>query len=288
MAMTRFSTCRTATRGSKRSTTCTRFRLIHLDVWHATVGNAPGSCISGGGGYGHTIAVLPDCHDNQWLVADPWCNPPKWGRVSESKLKAGAEEWGRRVYGAATSGPGRDWQRDPPTIEELRAAAKDLMRRFHAGGNEDYSEDPGDTGGPQRVMYTATTSRPPKGDDVALIDFTLAANEVGGTIKVKDGGASVVTIDGGDRPSLAAGLVRPVLGTATLAIRGTKPHYLLFVGTKELGFVLAEQVVFTPASTPVPPPPVVDCAVEVTKALTQRDTAWREWLLTGAPGQHER
>ena len=31
-------------------------RLVHLDVWHATVG---GPCLSGSGGYGHTMAVAP-------------------------------------------------------------------------------------------------------------------------------------------------------------------------------------------------------------------------------------
>lgn len=85
-------------------------------------------------------------------------------------------------------------------------------------------------------------------DEVPLIDFTLAKDEKGGTIKVRDGGATVVTIDGGDRPKLPAGMVRPVLGPATLAIRGDLPHYMLFVGTKEIGFVSENEVEFTPAS----------------------------------------
>src|SRR5262249_48255310 len=76
-------------------------RLVHLDVWHAATAPAPGICLSGSGAYGHTIAVLPDCKDGSWLVADPWCNPPKWGRVPEANLKKGAEEWGRRVYQTA-------------------------------------------------------------------------------------------------------------------------------------------------------------------------------------------
>ena len=85
-------------------------------------------------------------------------------------------------------------------------------------------------------------------DDVPLIDFTLAKDEVAGIIKVKDGGATVVTIDGGERPKLPAGLVRPVLGPATLAIRGDLPHYMLFVGTKEIGFVSENEVEFTPVN----------------------------------------
>jgi hypothetical protein len=85
-------------------------------------------------------------------------------------------------------------------------------------------------------------------DDVALIDFTLAKDEKAGTIRVKDGGATVVTIDGGDRPKLPAGLVRPALGPATLKIRGDLPHYMMFIGTKEIGFVSENEVEFTPAS----------------------------------------
>lgn len=83
-------------------------------------------------------------------------------------------------------------------------------------------------------------------EDVTLIDFTLASDEQGGTIKVKEGGASVVTIDGGDRPSLSAGMVRPTLGPTFLGIRGDLKHYVVFVGTNEIGFVPETQVEFTP------------------------------------------
>jgi len=86
-------------------------------------------------------------------------------------------------------------------------------------------------------------------DEVPLIDFTLAQDEKGGTIKVKKDGATVITIDGGDRPTLKAGLVRPALGPATLKIRGELPHYMLFIGTKEIGFVSENEVEFTPAAT---------------------------------------
>ena len=83
-------------------------------------------------------------------------------------------------------------------------------------------------------------------DEVPLIDFTLANDEKAGIIRVKDGGATVVTIDGGERPKLPAGLVRPVLGPATLKIRGELPHYVLFIGTNEIGFVSENEVEFTP------------------------------------------
>ena len=77
-------------------------RLVHIDVWHASVG---GPCLSGSGNYGHTMVVLPNSKAGSWLVSDPWCNPAKWSRVSETKLRAGAEEWGRQVYGRARSSP---------------------------------------------------------------------------------------------------------------------------------------------------------------------------------------
>ncbi len=85
-------------------------------------------------------------------------------------------------------------------------------------------------------------------DKVSLIDFTLAMDEKAGTIRVKDGGATVVTIDGGERPKLPAGLVRPALGPATLKIRGDLPHYVMFIGTKEIGFVNENEVEFTPVA----------------------------------------
>jgi hypothetical protein len=84
--------------------------------------------------------------------------------------------------------------------------------------------------------------------EVPLIDFTLAQDEKGGTIKVKKGGATVITIDGGDRPLLKAGMVRPALGPATLKIRGELQHYMLFIGTKEIGFVSENEVEFTPST----------------------------------------
>lgn len=89
-------------------------------------------------------------------------------------------------------------------------------------------------------------------DDVPLVDFTLATDELGGTIKVKEGGATVVTIDGGDRPVLPAGMVRPTLGPVFLAIRGELKHYIVFIGTTEIGFVNENEVEFTPTAAAGP------------------------------------
>jgi hypothetical protein len=88
-------------------------------------------------------------------------------------------------------------------------------------------------------------------DDMPLIPFELDATEVGGLITVKADGASVVTVDGGSRPLLKAGMIRPAIGTARLAIRGDAAHYQIWVGN-ELGFVLASDVDFTPYSFVLP------------------------------------
>jgi hypothetical protein len=102
-------------------------RLVHLDVWHASVG---GPCLSGSGAYGHTIAVLPDCSGGSWLVADPWCNPPKWSRVTEAKLRAGAEEWGRQVYSRAADEADYPSGGPPPTDPRVLAIVERVVRRL--------------------------------------------------------------------------------------------------------------------------------------------------------------
>jgi N-acetylmuramoyl-L-alanine amidase len=79
-----------------------------------------------------------------------------------------------------------------------------------------------------------------------LVDFTLAQDEMVGRITVREGGATVVTLDGGKRPVLKAGLTRPALGPARLAIRPGLDHYVMFIGTSEIGFVAATDVTFTP------------------------------------------
>jgi hypothetical protein len=107
-----------------------------------------------------------------------------------------------------------------------------------------------DQGFPQARYIAALTGAAPE-EDMPLIDFTLPRTEVAGEITVKDGGASVVTIDGGDRPQLGAGMVRPAIGgqgedVLKLRIRGDLPHYLVFIGTNEIGFVAGPDVEFRP------------------------------------------
>lgn len=158
-------------------------RLVHLDVWHATVG---GPCLSGSGAYGHTLAVLPDCKDGAWLVADPWCKPASWARVSESRLRAGAEHWGAIVYGSATmeadwvtAGPVDTSGPDPvpladqggpdPTSEKARKIVGRVVKRLMSTnypGKPSPTTPPlplADTGGARPILYTASAAMPLKG-----------------------------------------------------------------------------------------------------------------------------
>ena len=92
-----------------------------------------------------------------------------------------------------------------------------------------------------------------EGEMPALIDFTLDPNEVGGTFTVRAGGASVVTLDGGERPRLPGGMQRPTIGPAYLDIRPGLRHWLVFIGTTEIGFVLDSDVMFSPTTVEAQP-----------------------------------
>jgi hypothetical protein len=75
-------------------------RLVMLQVWASTVGS-PLCCTTN---VGHGISVNPETRVTsgvrQWLVADPWCKPPKWVWVDEARLRKGAEVWADKM-GAA-------------------------------------------------------------------------------------------------------------------------------------------------------------------------------------------
>lgn len=299
-----------------------RFRVVHLDVWHATVG---GPCLSGTGRYGHTIVVAPDCVDNNWLVCDPWCSPAKWSRVSEAKLKAGAEEWGRRVYGAATSGPGAS---NTPTLEQLRYIIKRLMSRYHPGddGEEDPTEDPGDTGGTQRVMYTATTPHAPVvtpppstgGSTVGIYynpgRWTLTKDlpvylDTTGALKITTLKAGAVITSLGTKavqePAGGNGqdsTWRAVLVRTGALVIGDSPMLRAILWAKDADMPADstpsdqawDESIWTLMGDPngrypgedcpdCPPPP--DVSVIVAEAVEKRDGQWQEWALDGSPGQ---
>jgi len=109
-------------------------RLVMLDVW---VDAMDAVCVSGSGGYGHTVGVLGPKVGSKWNVMDPWCSPGKWVYVNESQLRAGAEAWGKRVF--STAGDDPEYVEALRTADDARAAAviarvnKHLMTRTRLG-----------------------------------------------------------------------------------------------------------------------------------------------------------
>jgi hypothetical protein len=219
-------------------------RLVHLDVWHAGVGSAPGICLSGSGAYGHTIAVLPDCLDGSWLVADPWCSPGKWGRVPESQLRRGAEQWGGEAYGRAAEEP--DWPtggapdpRDPIVLAIVRRIVDELLELWQPGDERGgrLRFEP-ETGGGQPILYTITAAQSPEVD----MDIEVASS----TPMLVDlpPGADVLELDGSKRlenTTQRNGVLSPFAthtagGTGSRAIywtRGSDPTLLLSAYTNQ-------------------------------------------------------
>jgi hypothetical protein len=248
-------------------------RLVHLDVWAATVG---GPCLSGSGAYGHTVAVLPDLEGSSWLVADPWCSPPKWSRVTEAKLRAGAEEWGGQVYGRAAAEPdyptGGAGPRDPAVLAIVERVVRRMMSEAypgHPGVLENVLED---TGGAPPILYTVTTALAPEEDTVKAPELPLpdgvpaVADVRGGTVLYKDSDLGAVY------GSLGADRTLPVVGKIPgfgeghwVVVHNNVAHYVedaAFMGP------------FRPAETTGPD-------------VLERDEEWREWLLEGSPGSSD-
>ena len=140
-------------------------RLVHLDVWAQA---CAGPCLSGTGAYGHTIAVAPEQSGSRWLVADPWCSPPKWTWWEEALLREGAETWGDMCYSGATSGRGE--LRESVLIALMRLVARRLMTEYRPDAPALVPPSVA-TGGSSRIMFTTTAAHgqappPPTGDDV--------------------------------------------------------------------------------------------------------------------------
>ena len=130
-------------------------RLVHIDVWSATCG---GPCCKSA--CGHTMAIAPEQNsDGKWLVADPWCKPAKWVWWSESKLRAGAEEWADRCgYRSAQAGGPRDIRDMTPAAR--RRIMREMFSRWTPVRPLDSRDDdyPGfsDTTGAAPCAWTAT------------------------------------------------------------------------------------------------------------------------------------
>jgi hypothetical protein len=241
--------------------------LVHLDVWHATAG---GPCLSGTGRYGHTIVVAPEKDGANWLVADPWCLPARWEWWPESKLRAGAEKWGGMVYNKVGTGGG-----------SLRDAVLYLLSL----GNPDRpaTEDPDDTGGAGRILYTRTAAHPDEDDDVGIA-FNITSPKVGVATLTKDV-SLIATTDGRFHP-MKKGATRNVFALTTItsgSYMGSNA-YLTTYGN-ESWLLLASAASYVPSTTPPDPGPAPDCAEQVAAALELRDEQWRKWALAGAPGE---
>jgi hypothetical protein len=174
------------------------------------------------------------------VLGTHWTDPNAWTLSAE-------------LCGWRADGPNRD---QVETLVKLIAESRERYpQQVGAFGHADQTDTKGCPGTAplMREFWTRVGHGEFAGqEDDVLIDFTLPKTEIAGEVTVKEGGASVVTIDGGDRPTLPAGLVRPALGgepgsddQLTLAIRGDLPHYQVYVGN-EIGFVLASDVEFEP------------------------------------------
>lgn len=175
-------------------------RGLMLQVWHATTG---GPCLSGSGQYGHGMFIaaeqrLDDDGSRQWLVSDPWCKPPSWAWVDQSRLKAGAEDWAQRCAREVGGARAHDI-RDLPLVL-VKIAARLLMYRWTPGHPAiDDEAGPGiGVGGPGSpgILYASTDEYARwGGSDMAIqapesltSDYTLTLPE--GTAYFTDSGLS--------------------------------------------------------------------------------------------------
>jgi hypothetical protein len=270
-------------------------RLVHLDVWHATAG---GPCLSGSGAYGHTMAVAPEKNGTKWLVADPWCSPGKWVWWEEAKLRAGAEKWGGMVYGRAVGTGG--W--DGMTPEQRRAVLKriivELMTRFNPDHPAEPGEEPEDTGGAGRILYTRTRATGGGGGSTGGDDVTIQSHSDLKTIDVANilrdtdmckspGGERVASaIKGRNYPYVGSALKDDGTGTGWRAIIvNTAKVYPDGQSRPTILYIKSADMTVVQGTDPEPGPEPGDCAAQVAAAIESRDEAWRDWLLAGSPGE---
>jgi len=244
--------------------------MVHLDVWHAAM---DAGCISGSGAYGHTIAIVPDHDGSGWLVGDPWCTNG-YKRVSTSDLRNGAEEWGRRVYGAARAEPDyppTGGPRDPIVLVIVARIVKRLMDLSYPG-HERYIKQYPETSGAQPILYTRTHARALEGADMGPM-FENSGAAIGQATVSIDGANLIGTADGQYHP-IAKGIVRNVSAVVDIAdgkYAGEVAYLVSIPGRSESGLLLADLADY------VANPPSGGSNEE-------RDAEWTAWLLDGAPG----
>jgi hypothetical protein len=257
-------------------------RLVHLDVWHASVGSAPGICLSGSGAYGHTIAVLPDCLDGAWLVADPWCSPPKWGRVPESQLRRGAEAWGAEAYGRAAEEP--DWPtggapdpRDPLVLAIVRRIVDELLELWQPGDDRTggiLRHEP-ETGGGQPVLFTVTAPLTP---EVDMIDIAVESAEPV-LVDLPDG-TTILELDGSKRLTSSGARTGVLSPFATRSAGGTAMRAIYWTRTPDPDLLLGA---YTNACQNIRP--VSSGSSDVDAALADRDAQWTDALTLDWPAK---
>lgn len=246
-------------------------RLVMLQVWAATVGSS-GMCLSGSGAYGHGISVAPEQNsEGKWLVADPWCDPPKWKWVAESKLKAGAEEWVQHSASGASGHYGREWP-DPNVIPIglIIAAAALLMTKYTPSHPSPFLHPPAGVGGSPGVLFASTA--PHLESDVAintngshmtsarLVRLTADA----GFYKEPEFVHKYGTLSEGRE----CVLLGPALGTNAFAIlvNTSKPYD--DGQDRETVVYITKDKASDPYAAPEPPP----------SDIAARDAEWRAWL----------
>lgn len=258
-------------------------RLVHLEVWSATCG---GPCCTSA--CGHVMAIAPESRQNngewEWLVADPWCKPPKWVWWRQSKLKAGAEEWADRCGFRSAQGGG------PRDIRDLHPEARArIVKELMTLWTPDRPLRPADDNYEPSVWLGAQGGAP------ILFTHTGPSNKESYNVAINANGSALaskrrvtLTADAGfyedagltkKYGTLSAGTDRvfigPALGTNSYAIlvHTSKPYD---DGTDRDTVVYVTKDKCSDPFT-VETPPDDDTAA--------RDAQWREWLDTdsGAP-----
>jgi hypothetical protein len=199
----------------------------------------------------------------------------------------------------------------------LRHIVKRLMSRYHPGddGEEDPTEDPGDTGGVQRVMYTASTAHAPAptptpptgGTDMGIVYRPERWKVAEGTpFYASPGGAkvgqfskamTVTSLGPALDPADSDGIdysyraVLVVSGAVTNASERKVVWIARPAGDPEPAPAEWKDGTWSLLNDPsgvYPCPPGTDCSDAVVQAVNVRDGQWREWALEGSPGQRVR
>jgi hypothetical protein len=271
-------------------------RGVMLQVWAATVG-APLCCTTG---VGHGIYLNPESRQKdgatEWLVSDPWCKPPKWVWVRESRLRAGAEKWASKMAaGAASRGIPTPFLGSEPT-PEWHELVRLFFRLYGDPANPPTIEPPDGATGPANGVLFALTKIVKDGD-------TPAPVPEGGDVSINTNGSDIYSarvvhiVEGQNFYSDAAlknkqgefgkdndvPYIGPALGDnspGVAVIANTKTGYSDGVARPTIVYINPENTA-DPKPNPTPKcPPATDCDA----AVAARDEEWREWLMEGAPG----